>query len=255
MIKIQYCSDLHLEFKDNAYFIQANLLVPEGEILILAGDIIPFGMIGTVNWFFDFVSDNFQKTYWIPGNHEYYGGDIRDKEFSFIEDIRSNVFLINNHSVIISDTKIIFSTLWSYIWPENILPVKSRLADFGHVQYNGDRFTPKDFNTLHLKSRRFIYNELLDNKIKNQIVVTHHVPTFKNFPPEFINSNINNAFVSELSDIIVETKPKAWIYGHHHRNTPEFNVATTKLLTNQLGYVSYDEGDGFERSATFTISP
>jgi predicted phosphohydrolase len=253
MIKIQYCSDLHLEFKDNAYFIQANPLVPEGEILILAGDIVPFGMIWEANWLFDFVSANFQKTYWIPGNHEYYGGDIRAKEFSFIEPIRSNVFLINNQSVIIHDIKIIFSTLWSYIWPENILLVKSRLTDFGHIQYNGDRFTPMDFNALHLKSRRFIYDELLDNKIKNQIVVTHHVPTFNSYPPVFINSNINNAFASELSDIILETQPNFWIYGHHHRNTPAFNLGITRLLTNQLGYISYDEGSGFERAAIFTI--
>ncbi len=208
MIKIQYCSDLHLEFKDNARFIEGNPLVPVGEVLILAGDIIPFSLIGKVNWFFDFVSDNFQKAYWIPGNHEYYGGDIRDKEFSFIEAVRSNVFLINNQHIILDDTKIIFSTLWSYIRPENVFPVRSRLADFGHIQYNGDRFTPRDFNTLHIKSRRFIHNELLGNKIKDQIVVTHHVPTFNNFPPEFINSNINNAFASELSDIILETQPR-----------------------------------------------
>jgi len=198
--------------------MEANPLIPEGEILILAGDIIPFRMIGNVNWFFDYISENFYKTYWIPGNHEYYGGDIREKEFSFMENIRSNVFLINNQSVLVNDTKLIFTTLWSYIWPDNVLRLKSLLSVFGHIQYNGGRFTPGDFNSLYLTSRRFIYDdELSDDKI-NQIVVTHHVPRLFNFPPEFINSNINDAFASELDDMIEKTQPKAWIYGHHHRN-------------------------------------
>lgn len=41
-MKIQYCSDLHLEFKQNSEYIKANPLEPVGEILLLAGDIVPF---------------------------------------------------------------------------------------------------------------------------------------------------------------------------------------------------------------------
>lgn len=38
MLKIQYASDLHLEFAENAQFIKSNSLQPVGDILILAGD-------------------------------------------------------------------------------------------------------------------------------------------------------------------------------------------------------------------------
>ena len=253
MIKIQYCSDLHLEFIDNALFMEKNPIIPTGEILILAGDIIPFRSIEKANRFFDFVSENFEKAYWIPGNHEYYGGDIRNKEFSSLEAIRPNVFLVNNQSVLVGDIKIVFSSLWSYIWPENVFDVRRSVADFGHIRYNDDRFTPADFNALHLSCRRFIYNELLDRSIPKKIVVTHHVPTLKDYPVEFIDSPINNAFACELSNIITETQPQAWIYGHHHRNTPNFKIGETSLLTNQLGYVSYSEGIDFTRSATFLV--
>lgn len=65
-MKIQYCSDLHIEFPQNNSFLMQNPLKVEGDILILAGDILLFKKINEYKYFFDFLSENFKYTYWIP---------------------------------------------------------------------------------------------------------------------------------------------------------------------------------------------
>ena len=62
-IKVQYCSDLHLEFKENLRYIQENPLNPVADILILAGDILPFALNDKPNDFIDFVADNYEKVF------------------------------------------------------------------------------------------------------------------------------------------------------------------------------------------------
>ena len=47
-MKIQYASDLHLEFKENSKYLMKNPLKVTGEILILAGDIHVFNHM--VSW-------------------------------------------------------------------------------------------------------------------------------------------------------------------------------------------------------------
>ncbi len=114
-MKIQYCSDLHLEFPENREFIMKHPLKPVGDILILAGDIAPFCLMNNHSGFFDWLSDNFKTTYWLPGNHEYYHSDIIERSGTLIEKIRDNLLLVNNISLNHGAVKFIFTTLWTKI--------------------------------------------------------------------------------------------------------------------------------------------
>ena len=253
-MKIQYCSDLHLEFPKNKRFLKLNPLQIKGEVLLLAGDIVPFVAMNNHKDFFDYLSDNFKYTYWIPGNHEFYYYDITQKDGTIHEKIRSNVFLVNNVSVKYDDIKFIFSTLWSKINPKNQWTVQRSISDFQVIKYNKGLFTPVHYNQLYQECIQFIEKELKQNVQEKTIVVSHHVPTFSNYPDKYKGDVLNDAFTVELFDLIETDGPDYWIFGHHHDNTPDFEIGNTQMRTNQLGYVKYDEHKYFDHKKHFRIS-
>jgi len=93
-MKIQYASDLHLEFQENSKFLKENPLVPAGDILVLAGDIdyLYDNKYYREHPFWDYVSENFRETLIVPGNHEFYrSGDVGTIKNGCIAEIRPNV--------------------------------------------------------------------------------------------------------------------------------------------------------------------
>lgn len=250
-MKIQYASDLHLEFKDNGTYLKDNPIQPIGDILVLSGDIVPFHLIDQHDWFFDYVSANFKFTYLVPGNHEYYYSDISNINFPII--IRDNVRYVNNESIIHDNVRLIFSTLWSNISIQNGLYIQNHMSDFHVIKNNNITLTYDMYNELHKDCLYFISNELR-NKFGGirDIVISHHVPTFMNYPEEYRGSRLNEGFAVELYDLICDIGPMIWIYGHTHGNVDDFVIGErTNLLCNQLGYVKYDEHLGFRNKVIY----
>ena len=197
-MKIQYCSDLHLEFPENKNFLEQHPIVPVGEILILAGDIVPFAVMCRYNDFFDELSANFEMVYWIPGNHEYYHFDIARKPNPLYESVRSNVILFNNQTVTYKNIELIFTTLWSYISPANQWQVQQNVNDFHLIKMNGSKFTTHQFNQLHQTGFEFLQQAVKQNSGMQKIIVSHHVPTLMHYPAQYKGSEINEAFAVEL---------------------------------------------------------
>ncbi len=252
-MKIQYCSDLHLEFRENKNFLQQHKLEPVGEILLLAGDIILLKDVNGHNDFLNYVADNFQTTYWLPGNHEYYYYDLNDVQFPLREKVRDNVFLVNNKILAYKNTELVFTTLWSKISPQNQWDIQQNISDFSAIKNNGKKFTAYDFNQLHNHDLIFLKGALAEQSNNQRIVVTHHIPTLMHYPLQYKNSIINEAFATELHDLIFESNANYWIYGHHHVNTVPFKIGNTVMLTNQLGYVQYNEHTHFKTNAIIEI--
>lgn len=149
--------------------------------------------------------------------------------------------------------RIIFSTLWTKISPEMSFFIKNGLYDYRVIRDGSQFFSVDRCNELFEENFNYIKTEVKHNDEKQNIVVSHHVPTFKNYPEEYAESKINEAFATNLDSFIESANIHSWVYGHHHRNVPEFEIGNTKMLTNQLGYVRAGEHEGFKRDAIIEI--
>lgn len=247
-MKIQFVSDLHLEFPENKNWLNKHPLPAIAETLILAGDIMPLHQLSHHSDFLNFLSDHFKQVFWVPGNHEYYYYDLSEYSHACEWRLRNNVCLINNKTLMMGDIRFVFSTLWTHI-PESDAPIiEKHLSDFYLIQYQNKPFDASLYNSLHKQSVQYVTNELTDafSQAHKTVVVTHHVPTLLQYPPKYAGSALNPGFAVELSEMIQTTSPHFWIYGHHHCNVKSFQLAQTQMLTNQLGYVRYHEHAGFQ---------
>ncbi len=252
-MKIQYCSDLHLELSENRKFMERHPLEPVGEVLLLAGDILPFALHKTQTNFIDYVADNFERVYWIPGNHEYYHYDIDSITDPLLEKKRSNVWLVNNQLIPYKNVNFICSTLWSKIGLINALDIQRSISDFFSIKWQDKKFTTRQFNQLHESCISFLQKTITENAGAKNIVVTHHIPTLLNYPAKYRNNPLNEAFAVELFDFIHDSNIACWIYGHHHTNIETFAIGKTAMLTNQLGYIHHKEHKAFKANACFEI--
>jgi predicted phosphodiesterase len=253
-MKIQYASDLHLEFAENSFFLQQNPLKPVGDVLVLAGDI---GYLDTDSYtkhpFWDWASTNYERVIVAVGNHELYQYyDLAKMPQGVVCKIRKNVFCYYNAVVRAGNADIIISTLWSKIPPQNAFWTEKNVSDFYRIRYNGYRLSADTFNAEHERCLSFVKDKVSQSKVEHIVVVTHHVPSFILSSPDFRGSRINGAFTVELSDYIETSPIKYWIYGHSHRNI-DCAIGNTCCVSNQLGYVSQNENLSFNAEKIIEI--
>lgn len=252
-MKIQFCSDLHLEMYKNEDYLIANPLPITGDILVLAGDIMKLN-----NWqkhmpILEQWSNNYNAIFWLPGNHEYYGCDVSEFDFSLNIEILPKVFLVNNTIVTFGGINLIFSTLWTKVGKVYVNSVERGLNDYFKIKNNSKVITTDYTNEQHRQCLEFLEKALAERKGQKNIVVTHHAPTFENYAPHFKGDPLNAAFGTELREFIKRNPIKYWIFGHTHYNPKEFVIGKTTLLTNQLGYVQYLEHLKFKPSSFIEI--
>lgn len=253
-MRIQYASDLHLEFADNWRYLREHPLQVTGDVLVLAGDI---GYLGDQNYqthpFWDWASENYQQVFVVLGNHEFYKFyDLSTMKDGEVGDIRKNVHFYYNKVVRIDDVDLILSTLWSHIAEEEAPYCEQCVTDFHRIMYGNNILTHHEFSLEHERCVSFIKGAVAQSRAKHKVVVTHHVPSYQLCAPEFDGSSLNGAFTAELEDYIKTSDIDYWIYGHSHRNINKV-IGTTQCVCNQLGYVFANEHLLFDDDKTIVV--
>lgn len=254
-MRVQYASDLHLEFGENSRWLKEHPLIPSADILVLAGDI---GYLGDDNYishpFWNRVSEDFNQVIVVPGNHEFYKFfDINELRNGWQLEIRHNVRVCYNSVIALNEeTDLIASTLWAHIPPSEEYLTERCVSDFKRIRNGEFRLSAQRFNEEHEVCRNFIEKAVSESNAERIVVATHHVPSFTLMAEEFKDSSINGAFTVELAGMIAESRINCWIYGHSHRNIDKM-IGSTRCVSNQLGYVFQNEHNTFRRDAVTEI--
>jgi predicted phosphodiesterase len=241
-MKLRIISDIHRE-----HGIDFELPITEQDkenILVIAGD-LDVG-VHSLN-FLQKYSPCFRYIIYVFGNHEYYHNYHEFLPHNLqilLNDLKlGNIHIASTGSVFnLGEQKFICGTMWGDVKKEDVAKSIHNINDYRLIkQLNGDTLTPKVTNIEH---KRFI-RLLKDNLDSDTIVITHHAPSKKCISPEFMDSEFNYLFVTDLDYLMEKYKPKLWIHGHCH-HTVDIKIDKTRVLSNPYGYVTIDKNTEFD---------
>jgi Icc-related predicted phosphoesterase len=213
-MKFGIFSDLHMEFQP--WFFE-----PEADTFYLnAGDTHPNVM------FRDYFHSLFKNDnhFAIMGNHDYYGNSFAGAD--------GDVFYRE-----VNRLKIVGATLWTDITPVRWWDFKEYMMDAKHIKgMNYDRYM-----MAHRKHHDYLFNSHAD------IWVIHHLPSYQSVHEEYLGSNGNDFFATELSHKILEMNypPKLIVHGHTHKKM-DYMIGNTRVICNPRGYPNENGREEYE---------
>jgi hypothetical protein len=246
MLRIQYASDLHLEFVDKTPF--QPILKPIAPILSLAGDI---GRPDRRSYedFLHYCSRNWVAVFVVAGNHELYNSKSDaihtvDQRLAMCESIAAkfpNVQFLNRRRADYGGIAFLGATLWTDT--RGVEAAAHRMNDYKMIYTGvGHNLTVTDTQAWHDRDRAWLASEIAACEEVGQpaVVLTHHLPTFGLVASKYARySDLNRYFASACDDLIREPV-RAWIAGHSHTAvTIHCEAAGTGSITctlNPRGY-------------------
>lgn len=235
-MKIQFCSDLHIEMRPFGY----RLTRTDADVIVLAGDIATG--INTIEFAIEEAELQNKPVIVVAGNHEFYRGDY----YYVLNEMRSAasqhplVHLLENSEIVIDGVRFLGCTLWT---DYEVNGEQNKAIDMAYcgrmlrdyvVIRNGDfNFTPRDAEELCRISKLFLAQKLGAKFNAPSVVVTHHGPSLECQHKSYKMSEISAAFTSNFDDLV--TQPDLWVYGHTHSNL-DIKVGNCRLVSNQQGY-------------------
>lgn len=266
LFRIQYVSDLHLEFYDKLAF--PLILTPAARYLALAGDI---GHPDTdlFKSFIDYTARNWDRVFFVAGNHEYYTRKpaqswkhtipahmfetqdalkaifARYKNVTYLHHDNPSVYLAGENVAIVG------STLWSHI-PRESMYLSHAMNDYKYIPFESEGtvrpLLPEDVNQLHTKEREMLEAQIdyWGSQKAQVVVITHHMPSFSLISPKYENSPYNMMFASHC-EALMKPHVRSWIYGHTH-NAGVASFKHTLCAVNARGY-PHESAIGFSKEA------
>lgn len=249
-MKVKIFSDLHLE---HYYACQTFPFLEEGDVLILAGDILNakhFRSDGYLKAVYDrFLNDcskNYKHVLYVFGNHEPYGYKYESAYVKIRENVPHNFHVLENDTVTIDNWNFVGFTFWTNFRNANaieMMEAECLMNDYRSIRIGSNyrKLRAQDTLNFHNQSREYLLNQLETLK-ENVFVISHHSPSYQSIPEFFKNESCNGAYCSDYDGLILNhPQIKYWVHGHTHHPF-DYMIGDCRVICNPGGYPGQDTG-------------
>lgn len=257
-MKLRILSDIHLEFGD--------LDPGEGDVLVLAGDICTassFYWRGEEMYaerytnFFNKCVENYNKVFYVMGNHEHYNGIFEETEAILREKLPKGITLLHNQSVFYNGWHFVGATLWTDFFngkADTMDTCSQMMNEYVYVWHEGgrDNITPTDILNEHRNSVEWL-NQCLPTLRGNVMVITHHPPSFLSVEHDYVCRDTVGAYASDLEDLIMKHNIDIWAHGHVH-GSQNYTLHGTNVICNPRGYYPKNTNPEFDSISEIELS-
>ena len=283
-MKIDLCSDLHLEFAD--------LALPGGDVLVVAGDLFEAKNLRRDRYepdqdlvvfdfenpqkrsdrFYRFIAEEcsakYRETVLVMGNHEHYGFRLEKTADHIRSQLPGNVTLLENNKHVIDGVLFVGATMWTDLNrndPVTHQVLANSMNDYRQITQHDRaknayyKLTTQRTLAEHRNSMRYFKQVLADNQAAAQlpvVMVTHHAPSTQSIKPRYQDDReMNGGYSSDLSEFILDHPEIAvWVHGHTHDRFC-YRVGSTQVLCNPRGYDGYEACADQFRTRWFDVDP
>lgn len=228
-MRFQTISDIHIDINRVKNVAIPFIVEPKAPTLCVLGDLgNPFS--DEYKQWYLYHTDLFEDIVFIAGNHEYYnkyGMTATETRLTDIASLSPKLHYLNRSTVTIDGITIAGTVLWSHI-PKQSEIYCNLISDYRKIIVDNSKFTAENSNALHQLDR-----EWLKKQTDAQIIMTHHVPSWKLLDPEFEGSTTNPFFMSHSDDLFT-SNIKYWLYGHVHRSN--------NVVINDINFICNPRG-------------
>jgi Icc-related predicted phosphoesterase len=254
-IKIQFASDLHLEFEHSPSARLALPVARDATALVLAGDV--HSDLDGLDTFVRPLATRVPVIL-VAGNHEYFTHEFE----SHREALRAwaagipDVHFLENDSVEVDGVTFLGATLWSNFddaRPALLKEAISMMTDYAVIADRTDpsgRLRPERILREHQQSIDFLERELRTRDRARTVIVTHHAPSLRSTRQK--GEDWDCLYGSDLDAMIESCGPALWIHGHVH-DSFEYTIGGTTVVCNPRGYLGYGENPRFDPAFHFKV--
>lgn len=259
-MKLRLLSDFHAEFYTENFgkvqkVLDEKILPPlrddKETVLILAGDICTAERKYMLMSLLEYFSKRFLHVVYICGNHEYYNSEFvaaRDVIRDICRGLGNVSFDPGRTSI---HGKVLYTgTMWTDFDQESPVTMYTAsrfMNDYRRIHWQDRLMRPEDVLAMH-KAETLMMQQIMR---ADDIVITHHAPSFKSIHPDYIGNELNGCYASSLEGLILEKKPTLWLHGHVHHHH-DYMIGATRVVCNPAGYVG-EKDTGYKNSLIIEV--